>query len=107
MSSSLWRRQGAKRHGLFNSGTFAHKFHLKFLDRRQIKMVLYRKKVALVFVERVTDDRLISVGAENNSYRRIVAGIHHFAFVVMLVELHLPDVLRYEKTLAHFPILYR
>ena len=47
-----------------------------------------------MFVERVTDDRLISVGAENDPYRRIVAGIHHFAFVVMLVELHLPDVLR-------------
>ena len=60
-----------------------------------------------MFVERVTDDRLISVGAENDPYRRIVAGIHHFAFVVMLVELHLPDVLRYEKTLDHFPILYR
>ena len=107
MSSRLWRRQGAKRHGLLDCGAFAHKFHLKFLDRRQIKMVLYRKKVALVFVELVTDDRLISVGAKSNSYRRIVTGIHHFVFVVMLVELHLPDVLRYEKTLAHFPILYR
>ena len=61
MSSSLWRRQGANRHSLLNGGTFTHKFHLKFLDRRQIKMVLYRKKVALMFVERVTDNRLISV----------------------------------------------
>ena len=55
-----------------------------------------------MFVERVTDDRLISVGAENDPYRRIVAGIHHFAFVVMLVELHLPDVLR--CYLPHFKV---
>lgn len=89
MSSSLWRRQGAECNSLFDGGAFAHKFHLKFLDRRQIKMVLYRKKVALVFVESVTDDRLIPIGAKNNSYRRIVAGIHHFTFVVMLVKLHL------------------
>ena len=106
MSSSLWRRQGANRNSLLNGGTFAHKFHLKFLDRRQIKMVLHGKKIALMFVESVADDRLISVGTKNDSYRRIVAGVHHFTFVVMLVELHLPDVLRYEKTLAHFPILY-
>ena len=94
MSSSLWRREGAKCHSLFDCGTFAHKFHLEFLNRRQIKMVFHCKKVALVFVESVTDDCLIPVGAKNDSYRRIVAGIHHFAFVVMLVELHLPDILR-------------
>ena len=94
MSSSLWRRQGANRHSLLNGGTFAHKFHLKFLDRRQIKMVFHREQIPLILVESITDDRLIPVGAKNNSYRRIVAGIHHFTFVVMLVELHLPDILR-------------
>ena len=47
-----------------------------------------------MFVESVTDDCLIPVGAKNYPYRRIVAGIHHFTFVVMLVKLHLPDILR-------------
>ena len=59
-----------------------------------MEVVLHREQIALILVERVPDYRFVPVRAENNSYRRIVAGIHHFAFVVMLVELHLPDVLR-------------
>ena len=47
MSSSLWRRQGAKRHGLFDSGTFAHKFHLNLPTVEELQMELMRERAAI------------------------------------------------------------
>ena len=76
----------------FKGGAFALEFPSQLLFRRQVQVILHRKEIALVLVQRIADHRLVTIRTKDNADWWIVTGIHPLAFVVVLVELHLPKV---------------
>lgn len=46
-----------------------------------------------IFGQRITDDRVVFLRAEDDTHRRVIPGIHQLTGVVIDIHLHLPQIL--------------
>ena len=77
---------------IFDCRAFAAKLGDQLLFARQVQFVFCSEDSLVVQRQRVAHEVCAFVGAEDNADRRIVAGIHQLALVIIHVHLHLPEV---------------
>ena len=66
---------------------------LQLLLRGKIGHVLGGEDLLFIFGQRVTDDRVVFLRAEDDTHRRVIPGIHQLTGVVIDIHLHLPQIL--------------